>query len=480
MKKLTYMAAIGLIAMAGCKKNFEKLNTDPKSPVNVPANTVFLAGEKNLVDVYSTELWTTSPFRVMAQVWTETANINEAKYQFITNNAPGGWWDKIYSSVLSNLAQAQTLYDAENTTTAVRNNKKLITDILEVYSFHLLVSTYGNIPYSQALNRSIPFPKYDDAKTVTYDLINRLNTDINGLDVNSASFGNADQIYKGNVAQWKKFAATLELKLALLIADKDATTAQTVALRAINNGVFTSNADNASFPYASGIVANSNPVWQDLVNGTYSVYYAPAAYFVNTLNSLNDPRLPLLFTKDINGSYSGAQAAAGGVNANLSHFGSIFLSATSPGNLLDYSETEFLLAEAIERGIAAGGTAQGHYNNAIRASIIYFGGTDAQTDAYLAQAAVNYITATGDWRRKIGYQKWIAFANRNWDSWTEIRRLGYPDLNTVSPPTNALSVLPLRFYYPPAEQNNNNQNWQNAVTAIGGKDDVTVKLFWQR
>ncbi|MES2062436.1 MAG: SusD/RagB family nutrient-binding outer membrane lipoprotein [Bacteroidota bacterium] len=481
MKNLKYIPIAFLLVFSSCKKSFNELNTDPKSPVNVPANTVFLAGQKNLVDAYTTSIWTSSPFRVLAQTWTQTANINEAKYQFTTNNAPGGWWDKLYTTVLGNLAQASTLYDAEKTLPAVKNNKKLITDILEVYTFNLLVTTYGNIPYTQALDKSIPFPKYDDAKTVTYDLISRLDKDIAGLDVSAASFGAADQIYKGNVAQWKKFAATLKLKLALLIADKDAATANTKVLEAVNSGVFTTAAtDNAAFAYTSGIVVNSNPVWQDLVNGVYGVYYAPSAFFINKLIALNDPRLPLLFTKDINGNYSGAAAAAGGVNANLSRFNSIYLSPTSPGNLLDYAETEFLLAEAVERNINVGGTAEDHYKKAVRASIVYLGGTNTQADDYLAQPSVAYTTATGDWRQKIGYQKWIAFANRNWDSWTEIRRLGYPNINADSPPVGALSALPLRFYYPPAEQNNNNKNWQDAVAAIGGQDAVTVKLFWIR
>lgn len=483
-KRKYILPLVALLILTGCEKGFDELNDDPKAPINVPANTVFLAGQKNLVDVYTTSIWTSSPFRVLAQVWTQTANINEARYSFTTNNAPGGWWARIYTTVLSNLEQAKTLYEAENTTAAVKKNKTLITDILEVYAYNLLVTTYGDIPYQQALNRTNPFPKYDDAKTVTYDLINRLDIAINGLDVTAPSFGNADQIYKGDVLKWKKFAATLKLKLALLIADHDPATGKTKALEAVTSGVFDAtlkNASNATFPYAAGVIASSNPIFVDLVNGTYAIYYAPASLFVNKLVELNDPRLPILFTKDINGNYSGAGAASGGVNQNLSKFTSKWTDAATPGVLLDYAETEFLLAEAVERGIAVGGTAQSHYNLAIRANIVSLGGTDVQADAYLLQTKVNYATATGDWREKIGYQKWIAFANRNWDSWTEIRRLGYPNLDVVSPPASAISTFPKRLYYPPAEQNSNGDNWKKAVSALpGGKDEVTAKLFWIR
>lgn len=485
MFNIKYLVPVAaLFIFSGCEKGFDTLNDDPKSPINVPANTVFLAGEKNLVDVYTTSIWTSSPFRVLAQSWTQTANINEARYSFTTNNAPAGWWTKIYTTVLSNLEQAKLLYSGETLPPSVIKNKVLITDILEVYAYNLLVTTYGNVPYTEALNRTNPFPKYDDAKTITYDLISRLDIAIAGLDVTAASFGNADQIYKGDVLKWKKFAATLKLKLALLIADVDAETARSKVQEAVASGVFDAslgNANNASFQYISGVVVNSNPIWQDLVNGTYATYYAPAAFLVNKLVELNDPRLALWFTKDIAGGYSGAQAAAGGINQNLSKFSAKWTDAATPAVILDYAETEFLLAEAVARGFTVAGTAQDHYNRGVKASIVTLGGTEGQADTYILQTKVNYSSAAGDWRQKIGNQKWIALANRGWDAWTEIRRLGYPNIDADSPPVSAISTLPKRFYYPPAEQNSNAKNWHQAVSALpGGKDEVTAKLFWIR
>ncbi|SEN31018.1 Starch-binding associating with outer membrane [bacterium A37T11] len=483
MRTITFILAISLLSfLTACEKSFDELNIDPKSPVDVPANSVFLAGEKGLVDLYTTSIWTSSPFRVLSQVWTQTANINEARYQFVTNNAPGGWWDRIYTIALSNLEQAKGLYEGEKLPAAVKTNKLFITDILEVYSFHLLVNTFGNIPYSEALDRKIPFPKYDDAKTVTEDLIKRLDADIAGLDVNADSFGSADQIYQGKVAKWKKFAASLKLKLALYLADADQALSRTKVAEAIQSGVFgpeEGNSNNANFPYAAGVVINSNPLYQDLVTGIYGTYYAPAAFFINTLITWNDPRLPILFSKDAANGYSGAVAGAGGVNQELSKFSSKWLDPAAPGVLLDYAEVEFLLAEAAERGFAVSGTAASHYQAAVTASITSLGGSADDAVQYLAQPAVNYATAAGDWKQKVGYQKWIAFANRNWDSWTEIRRLGYPSLDVVSPPQGAQGKLPLRFYYPPAEQNSNAAHLQEAVSALpGGKDEVSAKLFW--
>jgi hypothetical protein len=151
--------------------------------------------------------------------------------------------------------------------------------------------------------------------------------------------------------------------------------------------------------------------------------------------------------------------------------------------MLDYSECQFLLAEAAERGFISGGsaTAATYYNAAITASIVFWQGSATDAATYLAQPAVAYATATGSWQQKIGYQKWIAMTNRNWDSWTEIRRLGQPNIDVVSPPVGTTDKLPLRFFYPPAEQTNNAKNWADAVKALpGGQDVASAKLFWMK
>jgi hypothetical protein len=404
---------------------------------------------------------------------------NITHYQFATDNPSGGWWNALYTNVLSNLEQAKSLYATDVLDSNALRNDYIITDILEVYTYSLLVNTFGNVPYTQALNRTIPFPAYDDARTIEYDLLHRLDTAIAGLNTAYGSFGESDQLYGGNTTQWKKFAATLKLKLSLLIADVDASTATTGVQAAVTAGVFAANTDNALLPYDGSAVVNSNPIWQDLVNGADLHYFSPAAYFITTLQQWNDPRLPLFFTEDPNGGYSGGIAGAGNTATTLSSFSPQWLAATFPGDILDYSETQFLLAEAVERGIPVGGTAEQHYDSAISASILSWGGTATDVQTYLAQPAVAYSTAAGTWRQKIGYQKWLAFANRNWDSWTEIRRLGFPDLDVVSPPVGAIGNLPLRLNYPPAEQTSNPTNWAAAVKALGGQDNLSAKLFWQ-
>ena len=147
---------------------------------------------------------------------------------------------------------------------------------------------------------------------------------------------------------------------------------------------------------------------------------------------------------------------------------------------IDASEVNFLLAEAVERGytVAGGLTAEAHYNNAITQSILYWGGTAGDVTAYLAQASVAYTTATGNYKQKIGTQKWVALNNRGWDAWIEWRRLDFPAL---APPSGSSIpdqlFIPMRMIFPVSEQTQNGSQWTAAASKYNS-DSPNAKLFW--
>jgi hypothetical protein len=484
MKRSAILIPLVALVASSCTKDISGFNSDPKSATSVPSGSLFLNGEKNLSDALTSSSIFTSPFRVLAQSWTENTYVSEAQYNMKIDNSPQGFWNLMYASttvsVLNSLTAAKAAIPTDIKDAATRQNCLLVNDILEVYAYSLLVNTYGNVPYTQALNREIPFPAYDDAKTVYYDLLARLDTAITGLNSGAPSFGGSDLVYGGDAAQWKKFAATLKLKLAMVIADTDPATAGKKVQEAVAAGVFTSNDDNALFAYSSATNTNSNPIYQDLVaSGRHD--FSPANLFINTMLGWNDPRLPLMFTK-YNGGYSGGAPGAGNGYTKFSTFSDAWLDASRPGDLLDYSETEFLLAEAVERGFNVGGTAESHYDNAITASIVFWGGDVAAATSYLAQPSVAYSTATGAWKQKIGYQQWLAYADKGWDAWTSIRRLGFPNLDVVNQPIGAIGLLPRRYTYPSNEATSNPTNWAAAVQAVNGgaSDAVSTNLWWNK
>jgi hypothetical protein len=484
--------AVSLLAfclLAGsCAKDYGGLGQDPKNPTTVPSATVFLQAEKDFFDTYASAGKGTAPFRVLAQEWTENTYVYEAVYDFSEYQAPDGWWNALFVNVLHNLEAAKALFPADIGDPVQLRHSEDIADILEVYAYYLATATYGNIPYTEAENDTIPFPHYDDARKVYEDLFVRLDSSASGLAITGASIPpGAEQVYGGNLQAWTKFAATLKLKMALLSADADPSGAQAKVLEAVAAGLFTANSDNALLAYDPSSPENSNPVWQELVNsGQHN--FCPAGLLVNTLLAWEDPRLPFYFSLDGYGGYSGGIPGAGNGYGMVSDFSPFLQQPAYPADILDYPETEFLLAEAAARGIPVGGTAESHYDDAIIASIEFWsltagrtiGNADTAAAFYLSQPQVTYATAPGTWQRKIGYQEWIAAYDLNWDAWTGIRRLGYPALDTVAPPVGAHGYLPLRFTYPAAEQTTNAVNWKAAVSGLpGGQDVVSAKLWWE-
>jgi hypothetical protein len=107
----------------------------------------------------------------------------------------------------------------------------------------------------------------------------------------------------------------------------------------------------------------------------------------------------------------------------------------------------------------------------------YWGVSDADAAAYLAQPAVAYATAGSTWKQKIGNQKWIGLFDRGIEGWNEWRRLDYPILNPPAGMTYA--DIPVRFPFPYNENKLNGANYTAASAAIGG-DLVSTKLFWDK
>jgi hypothetical protein len=483
MKKISIAFIAATLLAAGCTKNAsDELNVNPKNPAIGVGTALFLQGELNMSNTFNTTNIAVAPFRVISQEWNENSYEYESDYNLDYYNSPGNFWNNTYVGSIHTFNQAKQSFGVA--APGVLRNEIIITDMLVIYSYYMLVATYGNIPYSQSENVNIPFPKFDDAKTVYADLLTRIDTCIAGLDVTQGAMGQADQIYGGNTAEWMKFAASLKLKMAMLNAASDPATTKTKVTEAIATGVFTSNADDALFSYDPASVTNSSPIWNALYYGGRHDF-GPAGLLVNTMNGWNDPRLPLYFTQyngayvggiagDPNNSYGGYSDFCCNVNGSLS----ALYSPSYPADLLDYAEVEFYLAEAAAQGFTADAPAT-HYNNAITASIEFWGGTAAQAATYLAQPSVAYATATGNWQQIIGYQEFIANYNRNWDSWTDERRLGYPNINVVSPPQGTTTLFPLRLTYPPNETTSNPANTAAAVAALpGGVDALTASLFW--
>lgn len=476
MKKLIIILVIASGFITSCVDSLDDYNIDQKSATEAPPATLFTNATKELADILTTPNVNLNNFRLYVQYWSTTTYLQEPRYDLTSRTIPEALWETIYRDVLSDLKEARRLLEEDALLDPEEKNNQLAQiGMIEVYSWFILVSTFGNIPYSQALDVTVPLPVYDDAATIYDDLLSRLDNALGLVNPDAAGFEEGDLIYEGDMEAWQKFGNTLKLKMGMILADVDNARASSIVSAAAPN-VFTSNDDNALFPYISA-PPNNNPVSANL-NPLYSSRqdFILASAFIDELNELEDPRRPFYATM-VNGEYKGGRYGFENDYAEFSHASEKIIEPTFPGVFLDYPEAEFLLAEAVERGFISGSAAD-HYANAIEASILYWGGSQASAAAYLAQPDVAYNTAEGNYKQKLGVQKWIALYNRGWDAWTSWRRLDYP---TLQPPSGegapAGLEIPVRYIYPISEQTLNGAQREAAAAAIGG-DEATTKLFW--
>jgi len=479
-----------MFVAAACTDDFEEKNIDPKrAGENVPAETLFSNAQKNLTDIVTSANVNRNIFRLLAQYWTQTTYTDESRYDLSTRNIPQNFWNILYRDVLRDLLEARDLVNADpELDAAVKANQLAMIEIMAVYTWAVIVNTYGDVPYTQALDVANVYPVYEDDAAIYSDLIARLDNALAALKTEAAGFEDGDLLYGGTIASWIRFGNSLKLKLGMTIADVDPARARTLVEAAAPN-VFMSNADNASFQYLN-TPPNTNPIWVDLVQSGRRDFVA-ANTLLDRMQALGDPRLAAYFTTvvivpddpntEADETVMGYRGGLYGRSNSYSSFSKPDEAITDPefeALLLDYAEVEFFLAEAVARGFNVGATAEEHYNNGIRASMAYWGITDAAlVNAYLARPDVAY-TSPGSgaaYRQKIGIQKWIALYNRGHEGWTEWRRLDAPALQY--PERAVLPAIPVRFPYPVQEQNLNRGSYNAAASAIGG-DLPSTRVFW--
>jgi hypothetical protein len=502
MKNLKYsFAVLGLFLAVSCGKDFGDLNVDPNNPSAVPPEFLLTSAEKAMADDVWDE-WMNARFGLLvSQYWAQNNYTDESRWNFRTG-VINDYWGLYYSRALRDLNEIIALNSVGTAAgTPKAKNQNAVATILKVYVFHHMTDIWGPIPYSEALAGSeIRTPKYDSQKDIYMGLDRDLRNAIADISTSDESFGSADVVYGGNMAQWKKLANSLRLRIGMRMSDVESSTAKSIVEQAAA-GAFTSNDDNAYFTYING-QPNNNPLNQDRIERGNADFCISEILIDKTLKPLNDPRLAAFVDERVNGGgYFGrpfgqtAAVAAGeppedysqpsgalAVQNSSSFNPHDVLAATAPMALMNYAEVCFILAEAKERGWNVPGSAEEWYNAGITASMNEWGTTDQTAiDDYIAQADVNYATAPGDWKQKIGVQKWVALYMQGVQGWSEWRRLDFAKFEAPiggSVGDVGAKPAPVRLTYPTNEQTQNATGYQSGVSALGGADKLSTRLWW--
>jgi hypothetical protein len=313
MKKIFSIFTIGsLVILTSCVNGDDDFNNNQSQPYQVPVEPLLTNAQKELMDQMETPSVNLNVFRFFQHYLATTIYRNDARFNFTgTRKVPDNMWLALYTDVLGNLNQAKKIIPSEVKPPQLTQvawdkqqaNKLAILNLLEIYTYQVLVDSFGNVPYSEAEKpETFVLPKYDDAKTIYSDLINRLNSAIAALNPGYPSFETGDNIYNGNVGDWITMANSLKLKIGINLADVNPTLARQTVESAFAGGVLLENSENALFQY-DATSPNFNRVYAEVIASNRNDFVAEEG-IVDVMNTLDDPRRPFYFTT-VNGDYIG-------------------------------------------------------------------------------------------------------------------------------------------------------------------------------
>lgn len=513
MKKLSYISILVLLLGISCTNDFEEINTNPNSP-DVVTNVGLLL--PNAIRSTINKSYASSYDRggIVANLLASDFASNFSNW---SRNDAGGYFLWTYYDAIRDLNEVISIAEAQNL-----KNYKGVALVLRSWMFQSLTDIYGPIPFREAANAKllgISAPVYETQEAVYAGLLSDL-AEANTLLGSDKETVTGDILYNGNTTNWKKLANGLRLRLLLRQSKRVDPSAemQKIVADPTTYPMFTSNADQAALEYIADITANESPFYRSGNGGTSTKV---SKQLVDYLKATNDTRLyayalPTPASSEIDASgnrpdpskfiYAGDLNGIGMFpNANItSPSGMIWMSIQySPdlasakagqGIIMSYSEVQFTLAEAAEKGYIAGGSAaaEGYYLNGIKDQFAYYSSripanyatsyleltpaSIAASDSYFKQDAIAYTGTSEKKLEKIAMQKWISLYQIGFEAWSEWRRTGIPNIpvGPVGP-----GYIPRRMLYPADELRINEANYQQAVGWLGA-DDLKSHVWWDK
>jgi len=385
------------------------------------------------------------------------------------------------------------------------------------------------------------YPKYDSQESIYQDFFKELHEAVAQLDAGKENYGSNDLMYGGDVAQWEKFANSLRLRLALRVRYVDPALAAAEMSDLNESNLITSAADNAVINTALDYIENSGPNYSSAYSGLYTQGDAlDKRYTGKTVLDIwkdnYDPRLKLFAdtaaaqwpttpgydTIDYFG-YRG-HALLGYVpvqekyvygSESCSRWALHMYAPIFPKSVLSSQEVYYALAEAALFGIkGAPGDAQGFYEKGVTEALNWavawndliepqlpdmFGlyrpdssaefvaeyaefhrVTADEVAAFVDTAAVMTLTGSEEEQLEMIMNQKIAgfYPVQTYQGWCEWRRTGYPRVLVGSDDDALQGVSPRRYMYPDSEQQLNGENLEEALSHIGGVDDMLKKMWW--
>lgn len=502
-----------------CTDDFEKVNTDPSaySPASFDPNYMLTTAQLTYTGSidFAYEAWRGNLIyaSTMMQGLSSVVGYWAGDKYLLNEGYTAAYWERAYSE------QVKPIVDIVEFTRddPKYHNLHQVARIWKALVFQRITDLYGNVPYFQAgmgYYTGVLTPVYDNQSDIYADLLKEVDEASSALDASGDAI-TGDVVYAGDIEKWRKFGYSLLVRLSMRISEVDEESAK-LYLDKAQGKTMESNADNAFVLHdATGGRVTQNRNSQVLMgDGGQEHYYVKwSDTFISYLKTNDDPRLSKvavtnLYLSDAEKGQNSAfitdpEVQKGMPNGkDLSGIASqdirqdpsftafedysspnpAMITKTGPTFVMTYAQTELLLADAAARGWIS--DAEGHYNNGITAAMTYLAQYDASMEVPVSEAQA-YLTANpynaANGLEMIHTEYW-ALCNTMLDfyeSWSNWRRTGYPELTPVNYPNNATGgTIPVRFPYPDSESTRNKENYEAAQSAMSGGDNLTSHVWW--
>ncbi|SMO65672.1 Starch-binding associating with outer membrane [Saccharicrinis carchari] len=485
LKYKTLAMALFAMGLFACQDLLEDAYENPNAVTEIDESALFAKSLRELF-ISSSDL---SVYRFSGQY----------AHYFVAGSDPrkpdlyGDGFDVYYNEISSKL-YLLIIKDIEEvlqiTAKGERKNELRYTlaDIVSVLGFVKLTDAFGDIPYTEGGKGKadeIITPKYDSQEYIYNDMIDRLTASITTIGSANPDLGfkNADFLFHNDMDKWMRFANSIRLRLAMRMRNAAPDNAAAIAQQCLQLPLMDKVEHDAWMIETEDA---GNP-WYLLK--TVFPQIKVSDKFVSMLASTNDPRLEVFAAKDGYGAYSGQ---LNGLNdfafgesdfQNKSDMGHMISSKDSKMYLMTASETMLLKAEALlvfNRDVVKANAA---YRKAIELSMEQWQVDGDLSQAYLASGMGNLSGSDYQMEEQIGNQMWICITPNFFESWSHIRRTGFPVIEQRTAPELAPGVtngfLPSRFKYSSFELSANGENVKEAVDRQG-PNKIDTPLWWSK
>ena len=484
-KNVIYLSILFVAAFfVSCSDNYLDVNSDGNSPtLDVLTPDLILPDAQYWsAEVLQRNRYTNNFGNMMMVNWSQSDGFSWYNDEFLYNVTSSFYsqiWDRTYVNALKAYRVLQSFEGP------AYDNYRAIGKIMESYHFQILVDIYGDIPYSQALQRGDnPTPAYDSAASVYAGIVAELDLAMAMISNASAAAlvpGTDDFTYSGDMDMWMKFANTVKLRVLVRQSDVGTLNSEFAGM----TGVGFIDSDVVVQPGYAVAVGQQNPMWNafgadtegTLTNNNNATCASPTV--LDHLMNTNDPRIDFIYEEPGTGHLGVVQGLLDYDSPIVDQFDPMFVSNIGPGILksgsmdaviFTASDSYFLQAEAMMKTLLPG-NAKTAYEAGITASFAYLGAPSAA--AYIGQN-MNLVSWDNSPNKMeaIMTQKWTALNGVDAiQSWFDYNRTGYPSGLPV-PLTATSADRPVRLFYPSSEVTTNNANVPTQPNAF------TSKIFW--